>query len=115
MNRLQDCRRDYEIALAIQESESEHANSKFAYMYHNMGNLETGSGKYEEALEYYNKAVKIRKELGENVAGQMGLTYLCIGRLYYFRGSYDEAMSKLAESEGLFVRSSDDDTHFMAL
>jgi tetratricopeptide (TPR) repeat protein len=113
MNRLQDCRRDYEIALAIQENELHEA--KIAYMYHNMGNLETGCGKFEEAMEYFTKAANIRRSLGDRAAGQLALTYLSISRLYYFRGMYDEAMKMLESSEALFVRTQGADTHFMAL
>jgi tetratricopeptide (TPR) repeat protein len=115
MNRLQDCRRDYEIALAIQENEADHDDARVAFMLHNMGNLETGSGRYEEALEYYNKAIKIRQQQGDRSAGQLALTYLCVGRLFYFRGMYEEASKYLASSEALFVRTSGADTHFMAL
>lgn len=115
MNRLQDCRRDYEIALAIQEIESDHDDTKVAYMYHNMGNLETGCGRYEEAMDHFTKAVNIRRDLGDRAAGQLALTYLCIGRLYYFQRKFDEAMKRLAQSEALFVRTSGADTHFMAL
>ena len=85
MNRLQECRRDYEIALAIQESEDAHDEVKVAYMLHNMGNLETGCGRYEEAMEYFKKAVDIRRAQGDRAAGQLALTYLCMGRLYYFQ------------------------------
>jgi tetratricopeptide (TPR) repeat protein len=115
MNRLQECRRDYEIALAIQENEDDHDDVKVAYMLHNMGNLETGSGRYEEAMDYFSKAVAIRSAQGDRAAGQLALTYLCMGRLWYFREIYDEAMKYLASSEALFVRTSGADTHFMAL
>jgi len=115
MNRLQDCRRDYEIALAIQEKEAEHDEGRIAFTLHNMGNLETGSGKYDEALEYYNKAIKIRQQQGDHVAGPLALTYLCVGRLHYFKEQYDEALRYLQSAEALFVRTAGADTHFMAL
>jgi tetratricopeptide (TPR) repeat protein len=115
MNRLQDCRRDYEIALAIQVNNSAHDDGKVAYMYHNMGNLETGCGRYEEAMEYFTKAVTLRRAQGDRAAGALALAYLCIGRLYYFQRKYEDAMKMLADSESLFVRSSAAETHFMAL
>ena len=115
LNRLQDCRRDWEIALAIQEKESADDKGKAAYLYHNMGNLETGSGRYVEAMEYFKKAVDIRRAQGDRAVGQLALTYLCIGRLYYFQRKFEEAMKMLADSESLFVRSSGAETHFMAL
>jgi tetratricopeptide (TPR) repeat protein len=115
MNRLQDCRRDYEVALAIQEHQSAHDDSKVTYMYHNMGNLETGCGRYEEAMVYFTKVVNIRRAQGDRAAGRLALVYLCIGRLYYFQRKFEEAMKMLADSEALFVRSTGAETHFMAL
>jgi tetratricopeptide (TPR) repeat protein len=115
LNKLQDCRRDWEIALAIQEDEGDHDDTKAAYMYHNMGNLETGCERYDVAMDYFTKAVNIRKVLGDRAAGQLALTYLCIGRLYSFQKKFEEAMKMLAHSEALFVRTSGADTHFMAL
>lgn len=115
MNKLQECRRDYEIALAIQENEDAHDDVKVAFMLHNMGNLETGSGRYKEAIEYFAKAVTIRSAQGDFAAGQLALTYLCMGRLYSFQRKYDEAMRSLANAEALFVRTCGAETHFMAL
>jgi tetratricopeptide (TPR) repeat protein len=115
MNRLQDCRRDYEIAFAIQDNQSGQDDTKVSYMLHNMGNLETGCGRYEEAMDYYTKAITIRKAQGDRAAGQLALTYLCLGRLCYFRKMYDEAKEFLASSAALFVRTSGADTFFMAL
>jgi tetratricopeptide (TPR) repeat protein len=115
MNRLQECRRDYQIALEIQEKEDAHDEGKVAYMMHNMGNLETGSANYEEAMEYYTKAVTIRSSQGDQSAGHLALTYLCIGRLLFFQEKYEEAKKYLANSEALFVRTTGADTHFMAL
>lgn len=115
MNRLQDCRREWEIVMAIQASAKSNDDVKISYILHNMGNLETGCGRYEEAMDYYTKAVQIRVAQGDRAAGQLALTYLCIGRLYHFQGKYDEASKMLANSETLFVRTSSADTHFMAL
>lgn len=115
MNKLQDCRRDYEVALAIQEHESDYDDFKISYMLHNMGNLETGCGRYGEAMDYFTKAITIRIAKGDRSAGQLALTYLCMGRLYYFQKMYDEAKKYLGSSEALFVRTSGADTYFMAL
>lgn len=65
-------------------------------------------------MDFFTKAVNIRRALGDRAAGQLALTYLCIGRLYFFRRMFDEAMKMLAQSEALFVRTSGADTHFMA-
>jgi tetratricopeptide (TPR) repeat protein len=115
MNRLQDCRREWEIVMAIQALDKSNDDAKISYILHNMGNLEAGCGRYDEAYEYYMKAVQLRVAQGDRAAGQLALTYLCIGRLYHFQGKYDEAAKMLANSEALFVRTSSADTHFMAL
>lgn len=114
LNRLQDCRRDWEEALSIQVKQFEHDDIKVGCMVHNMGNLETGCGRYQEAMEYFTRAIEIRVALGDIAAGQLALTYLCIARLYYFEGKYGESMKTLALSEAMFVRTSGAETHFMA-
>jgi tetratricopeptide (TPR) repeat protein len=114
LNRLRDCRRDWVIALSIQEKLFDNDVVKVGYMVHNMGNLETGCGRYDEAMELFTRAVNIHLAFGDSAATQLALTYLCIGRLYYFQGLYDEAVKTLASSEALFVRTSGAETHFMA-
>jgi len=114
LNRLQDCRRDWVIALSIQERRFGHDVVKVGYMMRNMGNLETGCGRYDEAMELFTRAVSIHLALGDSAAAQLALTYLSIGRLYCVQGLYDEAMKTLASSEALFVRTFGAETHFMA-
>jgi tetratricopeptide (TPR) repeat protein len=115
MNKLQDCRRDYQTALAIQEGESDSDGFKVSNMLHNMGNVETASGRFEEAKKYFEKAIKSRIEQGDSAAFQLALTYLCMGRLYYLWGMHDEARKHISTSDTLFVRTSGADTHLLAL
>jgi tetratricopeptide (TPR) repeat protein len=115
MNKLKDCRRDYEIALAIQEREGENNDLKASYMLHNMGNLETACSRLEEAETYYTKAIKSRTEGGDSAAFELALTCLCMARLYYLWGTYDQSKKYLSTAEGLFVRIYGPDTHLMAL
>jgi tetratricopeptide (TPR) repeat protein len=80
-----------------------------------MGNLETRCGRYEEAIEYFTKAITIRNAQGDRAAGQLALTYLCIGRLCHFQKMFDEAKKLLESSKMPFVRTSGADTFFIAL
>jgi len=100
--------------LAIQENEDVHDDVKIAYMPHNMDNLETDSGRYNEAIEYFTKTVAICSAYGDSAAGQLALTCLCMGRLFYFRENYDKAIKCLASSEALFVRTFGAKIHSLA-
>lgn len=80
-----------------------------------MGNLETAQGRYEEALDFFQRAIQIRTAIGDAGAGQLALTYMCLARLYYYRQKFEEGMKMLASAEALFVRTQGAETHFMAL
>lgn len=82
-------------------------------MLHNMGNLESGCGRYKEAMDYYTRAIKIRIALADSAS--LGFTYLCMGRLYYLQGMYEEAIKTLANSEELFIKASCGGVQFMIM
>ena len=63
-----------------------------AMSYNNIGNVYYNLGDYNEALEYFNKALEIKKEvLGEKHAN-IASSYLNIGNLYYKLGDYKKAL-----------------------
>jgi tetratricopeptide (TPR) repeat protein len=57
---------------------------------HQLGMVAQQRGSYEEALEWYRKALAIAEELG-NRAGMAG-SYHQLGNVSYLRGSYEEAL-----------------------
>lgn len=79
-----------------------------------MGNLETATGYYDKAMEYFDRAVKIRIAQGDTAANQLALLYLCIGRVDYLRNDFDKANKMFNTAENLFVRTLGAEKHYMA-
>lgn len=79
-----------------------------------MGNLETAAGDYDKAMEYFDRAVKIRLAQGDTAANQLALLYLCMGRVDSLRKDYDRALKMFGRAENLFVRTLGAEKHYMA-
>lgn len=106
LNRVVDCRRNWEMALHIREKlKVEPDQGDIAFSLHNMGDLEAATGRYDEALEYYKRVVNIRLTIGDRVALLLGTTYLGIGRCYACTKNYSEARQFFGQAELLFVRA----------
>ncbi|HEX8127983.1 MAG TPA: tetratricopeptide repeat protein, partial [Pyrinomonadaceae bacterium] len=71
---------------------------------HNFGYLIQSRGDYEKALEYYNRSLKIKEEIGNRLGIANSLHQ--IGNIHYLRGDYDKALEyydrslKMAEELG---------------
>lgn len=112
---MANCRRDWETALRIRESlQEDETKNDVAIMLNNLGNLETATGHYEEALLYFDRCVTIRKAQGDEVAPQLGTTYLNIGRCHSLNKKFREARMMFGQAEQLFLRTPASDPHFMA-
>jgi tetratricopeptide (TPR) repeat protein len=61
-----------------------------AFDLHERGNTSYRQGQYQEALNYYQQALTIQREVGDR-AGE-GTTLNDIGSVYYARGEYDQAL-----------------------
>jgi tetratricopeptide (TPR) repeat protein len=115
LNRVRDCRRNWDAALAIrQKLKAEHEFGDIAISLHNMGNLEAGTGHYDEALDYYMRAIEIRLSIGDRAALQLGTTYLGIGHCHAYYRNYSEARRFFGQAEQLFVRTVGADRYLMA-
>lgn len=115
LNRVLDCRRNWEIALRIREKlRAEPDLGDIAISLHNMGNLEAAMGHYDEALAYYKRAVDIRLAIGDRAALLLGTTYLGIGRCHAYYKNFAEARRFYGQAEQLFVRTVGADKYFMA-
>jgi tetratricopeptide (TPR) repeat protein len=62
----------------------------------NIGLIYDAWGKYDQAIEYYKKSLKIREEIGDR-KGE-GVTLNNIGMIYYARGKYDQAIEYYQKS-----------------
>jgi len=114
LNQIADCRVNWEKALAIRESLLPDDDIERSDSYHNMGNLESASDNLDKAMEYFTRAVQVRRAKGDSAASQLALTYLCMGRVHYLRDEFQAASLLFAQSEALFVRTDGADTQFMA-
>ncbi len=79
-----------------------------------MGNLESDSDNLDEAVEYFNKAITIQIDRGDEAATLLAISYLCLARAYYRMKNYTTAFSILRQSESLFFRTVGADAAFMA-
>lgn len=143
LNQLRECRKNWETFLRIQEAKlsEDHLEvrafrsrksfncstlvliSNFRVLqlsipYHNMGNLETANSITTETLDkamgYFNRAIAIRIEGGDEAAALLANSYLCLSRVYFLRKDYSNARKKVSEAEALFFRTSGGEAHFMA-
>jgi tetratricopeptide (TPR) repeat protein len=79
-----------------------------------MGNLEFASDNLDEAMDYFRRAITVRINAGDTAASLLANSYLCMSRVHYLRGEYEEAFSLLAQSEALYFLTAGADAHFMA-
>jgi len=115
INRVVDCRRNWEMTLRIRENlKAEPDQGDIAISLHNMGDLEATTGHYEEALEFYQRAVNIRLAIGDRTAPQLGMTYLGIGRCHANYKNFSEARRFFGQAEQLFKRKVGADNFIMA-
>jgi len=79
-----------------------------------MGNLEYAAGNQVEAKRYLDRAIAIRQTAGDDAAGLLATSYLCISRVYYADRDYKTAFHMVGKAESLFVRTIGAAAHFMA-
>lgn len=65
----------------------------YATLYNNLGIIYWELNKRDEAFDFYDKAFKIREELGDEWG--IGILYFNIGKCYFLEDNYDEALKAL--------------------
>jgi tetratricopeptide (TPR) repeat protein len=88
--------------------------STVAGIYNNLGNLELATGNTDEASSYYDKALQIWVEGGDDTASHLALTYLCVGRVHMLCGELKEANKLTSQAEALLLRTTGEGKGFMA-
>ena len=110
-NKMSQCREAYEQALDIRQQESfrqqgsSAGDEELANTINNTGNLESGDGKYDDALNLFDQAEKIRLNLGEESTLSLALTYLGKGRAFYLKENFEEAFKFYTTAETVVIRT----------
>ncbi|KAF2968413.1 hypothetical protein GQX73_g5174 [Xylaria multiplex] len=118
LNDLTTCRQDWEKALAIREIWAKRgvpgAEEELANQLNNFGNLESGEGRYDSALEFFGRAKKIRLRLGKEAIVPLGVSHMTTGRAYFLKGMHAEALQHYKSAENIFLDHFGVNGHFMA-
>ena len=61
-----------------------------AKTYNNLGTIAQGRGNYEQALDWYQKSLRINEELG--IRGEIAISYHHLGRVAQDHGDYEQAL-----------------------
>lgn len=85
---------------SLKQAVQNHYQQK-AEAYNNIGLELYNQGKYEEAIEYYNKAVELEKHNIE----EMDICYYNRGRAYYGIGMYEQAIQDYTSALNINERS----------
>lgn len=78
-------------------NESNNVNKYKAFIYNNLGIVFNELGEFEESVEYYNKALKLKENLKGDFEKSIGLTKNNLAYAYKNHGDYDVALKKYRE------------------
>lgn len=65
-------------------------------------------------MEYFQRAVAIRKQSGDQATSLIATSYLCMSRVYFLKKEYQTAIKMVADSESLFIRTIGPNSPFLA-
>jgi tetratricopeptide (TPR) repeat protein len=73
-----------------------------AHLYHMLGMVKRNQGKYEEAVGFYEKSIKIKQKILPPTHSDLATSYNCLGVVYDNMGEYSMALS--CYEKGLEIR-----------
>ena len=118
LNDLHRCRQTWEEALTLRKSWAKKnvpgAEEELANQLNNFGNLESGEGNYDDALDFFDRAKQIRLKLGPDAIVPLAVSYMTTGRAYFLKGMLPEAMNNYKQAEVIFLAQLGPKAHFMA-
>jgi tetratricopeptide (TPR) repeat protein len=88
-----------------------HRKDMLGWLLNNLGGVYTTWGKPDRAMEYFQQAVKVKKEAGENDFG-LSTTYSNMADIYLHQGNYMEALRYAQQT--LDIRLKVNDAHELA-
>ncbi|HEY7161025.1 MAG TPA: tetratricopeptide repeat protein, partial [Acidobacteriota bacterium] len=77
--------------LAIKEFEQQNDKSSLAVAYRNLGRVCRNIGKFEDAFNYLNTAIKMHEQMADRGEAAIDTTYMAIA--YERQGNYGKAMA----------------------
>ena len=104
-NNLTPCRKANENSLRIRKAVLAPDDLDLVNSYHNLGNLASAQGRYEEALELLAQTEKVRVAAGQEAVISLGLTHMMTGRVFSLQGKYSEASDKYDMAAEIFKLS----------
>ena len=88
---------DSNLKNQLNKFELEKFKNSISSSYNNIGLVLHNQGNYEKALEYHEKNLKIKQEIGDKRG--MGISYNNIGNIYTEQGNYEMALDYLLKSK----------------
>lgn len=83
-------------------------NADYAVMLHLWGDIEKYNGNFASAINYYERALTIRKKILGDYSELCGLTYGAIGSAYHFTGNYTKALEFYEKEKNIYIKHKKD-------
>jgi tetratricopeptide (TPR) repeat protein len=83
----------YEILILQTTNESEKT-----HLYHMLGMVKNREGKYVEAVEFYERSIRIKQKILSPTHSDLAASYSCLGVVYKNMGDYSKALSYYREA-----------------
>jgi tetratricopeptide (TPR) repeat protein len=78
------------------------------YLYHSLGTALVDQGDYYRSLDYFQKSLKINREVRSSDYIKIGTTLNSIGEVYRMRGDYPRAFKSYNDAMSLFQQTHDE-------
>ncbi len=79
-------------------------NVEETFLFHQLGKVKNGQGKYEEAVGFYEKSIKINQNILPTTHSHLCASYSNIGRVYHNMGEYSKAHSYYERASDILKR-----------
>ncbi|KAG4441816.1 hypothetical protein IFR05_002680 [Cadophora sp. M221] len=107
LNDLENCRRNFETFLLIQEKVLNDNELEKSSSLHHMGVLECASENLDLAFGYLARAIAIRISAGDEATNLLANTYLRLSRVFFNKMDYYSALESISKSEVLYLKITD--------
>ncbi len=80
----------YQLIYRVSENSNQSLSLKIGETLHSIGAVYNKLADYPQALEYYQQAVKLRRQINDQKG--VGISLNSIGGVYFFQGNYNQAL-----------------------